>query len=295
MKRNKKLTITTHETMILIGDVITSMKSVKLCTYLLKYLIVPSIFGIIIAYGTAYYVMYQLTGAVADLELSTLLWSVCFGMIVGSISGLNNRAFSESIEIVQLATAELELKYRIELERLEEQNRKLLTELQRDLVTGLPNRRQFENLLSEEWTRLRRTRKPISILICEIQLDSKFPVLESYAEIRTISELLRNEMKRSSDAVFRYSKKTLICLLPETDSSGARIVNNRIQGALDAQRTLRLINTETQIYFGYGTSYASSNVSPAELLEIGEAQLMKQKISTSYISAEASVHKLQEE
>lgn len=108
-----------------------------------------------------------------------------------------------------------------------------------DQLTGLYNRREFENKLEEEFDRSRRYNSALSLLM--IDLDHFKDVNDTYGHpagdtvLRAVGELLNNEASESvriSDVPGRYGGEEFCLLLPETRPEGASAVGNRIRQSL---------------------------------------------------------------
>jgi diguanylate cyclase (GGDEF)-like protein len=103
---------------------------------------------------------------------------------------------------------------------------RLLSLSARDHLTGLPNRRYFDEIMAREWHRACRTRLPIALLA--IDLDDFKAYNDAYGHqsgdecLRKIADTLRNVCKRSGDIPFRVGGEEFAVLLAMTsDESGA--------------------------------------------------------------------------
>ena len=104
-----------------------------------------------------------------------------------------------------------------------------------DSLTGLFNRRAFENKMNEEFERSKRYHNPLSILILDI--DNFKMINDTYghhggdAALVKISETLR-ERTRQSDFPSRYGGEEFVLVLPETDQDNALQVANKIHESI---------------------------------------------------------------
>ncbi|HEV2605886.1 MAG TPA: diguanylate cyclase [Microvirga sp.] len=117
---------------------------------------------------------------------------------------------------------------------LEEQ----LLELARtDALTGLHNRRAFEECLDQEWRRALRHGTPFGLLTLDVDFFKQFNDHFGHAAgdecLRQVASVLRLN-RRSSDVVARVGGEEFTLLLPETDAKGARFVAEAIRSALEA-------------------------------------------------------------
>ncbi len=119
------------------------------------------------------------------------------------------------------------------------QNRRLNEELRKqsimDELTGLYNRRYFNQKISDEMKRARRYGHPLSLLI--IDIDNFKGINDTYGHnagdktLKFISRELENRC-RSTDWVFRYGGDEFLILLPETDRQGAETKADNLLNAL---------------------------------------------------------------
>ncbi|MCX5807346.1 MAG: diguanylate cyclase [Proteobacteria bacterium] len=102
-----------------------------------------------------------------------------------------------------------------------------------DGLTGIANRRRFDNFLEQEWRRAMRSRTPISLIFMDIDFFKGFN--DHYGHLigddclRQIAQCLTGIIRRSIDLAARYGGEEFACILPDTDFNGAMWVANRIQ------------------------------------------------------------------
>jgi diguanylate cyclase (GGDEF)-like protein len=101
-----------------------------------------------------------------------------------------------------------------------------------DGLTGIPNRRLFDQTLEQEWQRARRAQGHLALLLVDIDHFKKFN--DDYGHVagddclRTIAGLLRDTLNRSSDFVCRYGGEEFAVILPETSLQGATATAERL-------------------------------------------------------------------
>ncbi|MFH1539244.1 MAG: sensor domain-containing diguanylate cyclase [bacterium] len=128
-----------------------------------------------------------------------------------------------------------------------EQNRRLsLT----DTLTGLHNHGHFQEKLDEEIERARRYRRPLSLLMIDVdhfkRVNDRFGHLRGDAVLREFAHLMRGNL-RSVDFSARYGGEEFAAILPETTAPEARIVAERLRNMIeghafplgDSGRTIR--------------------------------------------------------
>jgi diguanylate cyclase (GGDEF)-like protein len=110
-----------------------------------------------------------------------------------------------------------------------------------DNVTGLADRRQFDLSLGYEFKRAVRSRKPLGLVLVEIdQFDSfcaHYGALEGDACLRAVAQAVQAVPRRTGDVVARHEGTRIAVLLPLADAAGARRVAAQI---LEAIRALAL-------------------------------------------------------
>ncbi len=121
-------------------------------------------------------------------------------------------------------------------EALQEANRRLEHLSRTDVLTGLSNRRDFDERFNIEFSRHQRSAEPLSVLMVDIDFfkyindDYGHAVGDVY--LQKIAEVLTAMIVRSTDLVARYGGEEFVCLLPETDSYGAVNVAEQLREAV---------------------------------------------------------------
>jgi len=94
-----------------------------------------------------------------------------------------------------------------------------------DQLTGIPNRRSFNIQVNKEWSRNMREKKPLSLLLLDIDRFKAFN--DTYGHqlgdevLRLIAATLVDSLRRSSDFAARWGGEEFVVLLPNTDMNGA--------------------------------------------------------------------------
>ncbi|WP_345972925.1 diguanylate cyclase [Sulfurimonas diazotrophicus] len=102
-----------------------------------------------------------------------------------------------------------------------------------DVLTGIANRRSFQEHLTEHWSICVREHLPLSLIICDI--DNFKRVNDTYGHpagdvvIHTIAEILGSEIKRASDLVARYGGEEFAIILFNTGHEDALALVKRLQ------------------------------------------------------------------
>ena len=108
--------------------------------------------------------------------------------------------------------------------------------LSTDSLTGIANRRRFDDALEREWRRCRRAGAPLSLLMIDVDHFKPYNDLFGHQRgddcLRQVARLLLEEVGRPADLLARYGGEEFVCLLPEAGPFGARTVANRLIAAI---------------------------------------------------------------
>lgn len=105
-----------------------------------------------------------------------------------------------------------------------------------DGLTGLANRRRFDERLEEEWARAYRERTSLGLLM--IDLDHFKTYNDEYGHragdecLRAVARIMAAEAQRTMDVVARYGGEEFAMLLPNTDAAGCARIGERIRRAI---------------------------------------------------------------
>jgi diguanylate cyclase (GGDEF)-like protein/PAS domain S-box-containing protein len=117
-------------------------------------------------------------------------------------------------------------------QKLQEAYRAVETLAITDALTGLANRRRFDECLTTEWRRGLRDRKPLALLLIDVDLFKSYN--DTYGHVRgdsclkQIAEAALDVVARPGDLVARFGGEEFAVILPNTGSEGALQVANQI-------------------------------------------------------------------
>lgn len=101
-----------------------------------------------------------------------------------------------------------------------------------DQLTGLLNFREFQNRLDEEFRRLERYHRPLSLLMIDIDFFKNYNDTFGHPKGDIVLKRIANILKdgaRETDLIFRYGGEELSVILPETDKEQARVIAERLR------------------------------------------------------------------
>ncbi|MEG3436297.1 diguanylate cyclase [Pannus brasiliensis CCIBt3594] len=128
-----------------------------------------------------------------------------------------------------------------------------------DGLTGVANRRCFDERFTREWQRLTRDRQPLSLILGDIDYFKRYN--DTYGHLygddclKAVARALRNSVHRPADLVARCGGEEFAVILPNTDIAGAR------QVALAIRRSIENLQIP----------HRSSDVSPWVTMSLGVA------------------------
>jgi len=161
------------------------------------------------------------------------------------------------------------------------QNRDKLVRLAHtDGLTGLYNRRTFDDLMEREWRRLARTGEPMAVIMMDVDHFKLYN--DSYGHgggdlcLQRVAGAALDALQRPADVVARYGGEEFVALLPETKLEGALAVAEAIRSAvagLEIPHGSSTTATHVTVSLGAACMIPEPNKDPAELLEIADQQL----------------------
>ena len=120
--------------------------------------------------------------------------------------------------------------------RLDEMNRDLVRLSTVDALTGIANRRRFDEVLYKEWRRAMRRQYPITLVMCDIDFFKQYNDAQGHQAgdecIRSVARSIEETLKRPGDLVARYGGEEFAAILPDTDFDGAQIVAESVRSAV---------------------------------------------------------------
>ena len=140
--------------------------------------------------------------------------------------------------LLVIAAVFLKKRLRRELERRLKAEEALALQARTDSLTGLPNRRHFDETLSREWRRAQRTRSPLGLLMIDADhfksYNDRFGHQAGDQLLVALARCIAGNTQRASDFAARYGGEEFIVLLSGPDALDAAKLGHRICDAVAA-------------------------------------------------------------
>lgn len=205
-------------------------------------------------------------------------WLAALGVVVLVLAAV----YRWRLRVLRYQQAELMRLVRERTQQLEEANRKLAQISYLDALTGVSNRRSFEEELTMEWRRATRTASRLSLLMIDIdgfKLYNDGLGHQAGDEcLREVARLIDEGAKRAGDVVARYGGEEFAVLLPDTDSLGAAVLAERIRGAVEGRNMPHpAIARGLTVSIGVATMSSREDAQPSALVRAADAALYQAK------------------
>lgn len=152
----------------------------------------------------------------------------------------------------------------------------------RDGLTGLANRRCFDDTLHAEWQRALRHQQPLSLLMVDVdnfkQYNDAYGHLGGDECLQRIATAVSSEM-RANDLVARYGGEEFAVILPNQSLKGAAIVAERIRCRVEQLRLPNLGSKQhvVTVSIGAATALAAPENDPSQLVATADSALYRAK------------------
>lgn len=166
---------------------------------------------------------------------------------------------------------------------LQQANAQLDALAKTDGLTGLLNRRAFDEALTREFTRSARSNEPTSVFIVDVDHFKAYNDTYGHPQgdecLKMISTCLRQALKRPADVAARYGGEEFVALLPDTDADGALVLAENFRQAV---RGLNIPHGKSSkgrvsVSVGVATTLGSAVESPGLLVKRADQALYEAK------------------
>jgi two-component system, cell cycle response regulator len=152
-----------------------------------------------------------------------------------------------------------------------------------DGLTGLANRRRFDEYLYFEWMRLFREKLPLSLILCDVDFFKRYN--DTYGHLagdyclQHVASTIRHCVKRTTDLVARYGGEEFAVILPNTEIDGAVHVAETIRQQIQALNIAHAQspNECVTLSLGVATIIPEEEISPDTIIAMTDKALYTAK------------------
>jgi diguanylate cyclase (GGDEF)-like protein len=153
-----------------------------------------------------------------------------------------------------------------------------------DGLTGVANRRKFDEDISADWRQCFREQKPLSLILADVDFFKRYNDRYGHQAgddcLSSVAQALSKTVRRPYDLVARYGGEEFACILPKTDHSGAVEIAEKMQKhvrALGIEHSASDIDRVVTISLGVATMTPSGDLEFKVLIEAADKQLYNAK------------------
>ncbi|WP_320442740.1 diguanylate cyclase [Herbaspirillum sp. alder98] len=174
------------------------------------------------------------------------------------------------------------------LRESQQQLQKSNFELQRltntDGLTGIANRRYFDDYLNAEWKRARREKLELSLLLIDVDFfklyNDNYGHVAGDAVLKRVAQVLDGSVMRPADLSARFGGEEFAMILPRTDIAGAHGIGAKICDLIQAQQLPHARSTASQwltVSVGAACVVPGDEQDVKELIEMADQRLYQAK------------------
>jgi diguanylate cyclase (GGDEF)-like protein len=190
-----------------------------------------------------------------------------------------------TILICTLAGVGLVIKQlKLRTNQAQQAQQQLLTISLTDSLTGIANRRHFDQYFEIEWRRAKRTQTSLAVALFDVDdfksYNDNYGHQDGDIALQKITQIMATSVQRASDLLARYGGEEFILLLPNTDIAGAAMFCDKIrQQIFESQiehqhsRTAQVIT----ISVGVAAVVPTEGLDPLSLIKAADAALYQAK------------------
>lgn len=145
-----------------------------------------------------------------------------------------------------------------------------------DGLTGLANRRSFDQTLAMEWSRAQRTKKPLSLLFADVDHFKAYNDLHGHQKgdecLRAVAAAIGRNTLNPADLAARYGGEEFAMIMPETDPTAARNAAERLR----------------EVLAGLCLAHGAASAGPLVTVSIGVAtQIPREELTSEWLLRQA--------
>ncbi len=168
--------------------------------------------------------------------------------------------------------------------QLEQANQELSYLSSMDGLTGIANRRQFDQFLVQVWSLASRKKEPITLVMCDIDFfkayNDHYGHLQGDECLKKVATALKESVKRQGDLLARYGGEEFVVVLPNTDETGGELLAEALRANVEHLEIPHLFSSAAPmvtISLGVAFQYASPTTLPEHLIAAADQALYQAK------------------
>jgi diguanylate cyclase (GGDEF)-like protein len=195
--------------------------------------------------------------------------------------GLSLGAIDYIVKPIRPSIVQARVRNHIELKRSRDLLEQLTTQ---DHLTGISNRRRFDDSLAQEWQRAAREQTPLSLVAIDIDHFKAYNDHYGHPQgdqcLIRVARALATCVTRPTDLVARCGGEEFAGLLPSTDSAGAARLAGQMRAAIEAEgleHAQSPTHPHVTISLGVATVVPQAEESAQLLVDLADAALYEAK------------------
>lgn len=225
-------------------------------------------------------------GASLEIEIAPHLWqTVWFAWSLG-LAMLTLAAGGYTMRVRGLQARERALRVMVDARTadLRVANERLQQLAVEDPLTGLANRRRFDEFLEREWQRSHRTRSPLAVLMLDVDSFKRYN--DTYGHqagdrcLQGVAGVLRDTIQRTTDLAARYGGEEFAVVLVDTSEAAARAIAESVRARVESLAIPHAASTAAGVVtvsVGVADTVAGGHSAPSDVVAAADRALYRAK------------------
>jgi len=153
-----------------------------------------------------------------------------------------------------------------------------------DGLTGIANRRYFDDTFEREWRRALRSGDTLSLVFIDIDFFKRYNDYYGHLAgddcLRQVGSILKHSLKRAGDLVARYGGEEFVIVLPSTSLIDAAHIGEKVRSSIESIKVVHQrseVSEYVTVSVGIATVIPEKNMIPVSLLEQADKALYQAK------------------